>query len=161
MNEPQSRRVSIERPMRAPLVVVSDISLEQATQMSLVQNDHVIEQLATNASDQPLDVRVLPGRGRCGNVSIPESTFGRLWQAVTPVGRDQPCSVVFPEAGIEDAATSCDGGRRGRGRGIAHGLRVPRQQRFDLRDGCGRGQPLEQILQIRERLHVVRTCCHH
>lgn len=38
---------------------------------------------------------------------------------------------------------------------------VPRQQRFDLLDGDGRWQMLEQIVQVRVRLHVIgagRSC---
>ena len=35
--------------------------------MSLVQNHHVIEQLASNTSNQPLGVGVLPGRCGCGH----------------------------------------------------------------------------------------------
>ena len=33
--------------------------------MSLIQNDHVIEQFAPDGSYQPLSVRVLPGRSGC------------------------------------------------------------------------------------------------
>jgi hypothetical protein len=41
-----------------------------------------------------------------------------------------------------------------------HCLDVPGQQRLDLLDGAGSGQMLEQIVQVRVRLHFIRAAGH-
>ena len=46
-------------------VVVLEVLTENSNQMCLVQDDDVIEALATNRADQALDVSVLPRGARC------------------------------------------------------------------------------------------------
>ena len=41
-----------------------------------------------------------------------------------------------------------------------HCLDVPGQQHLDLLDGAGSGQMLEQIVQVRVRLHFIRAAGH-
>ena len=38
---------------------------------------------------------------------------------------------------------------------------VPRQQRFDLIDGAGRGQIVKEVVQVRVRLHVIGAGRHY
>jgi len=49
-----------ERQMRAGALVVVDIRGQDAAQMALVKDHDVIKTLATNRTDQALDVRALP-----------------------------------------------------------------------------------------------------
>ena len=42
-------------------MVVGEICAKNATEMCLVEHDHVIETLATQGADHALDVRILPG----------------------------------------------------------------------------------------------------
>lgn len=46
--------------MRAGSVVVIDVRRQDAAQVALVEDDEVIQTLATYRTDDPLDVRVLP-----------------------------------------------------------------------------------------------------
>ena len=59
------RRVLLESEMRARRVVVAEIIAKTATQVSLVYNNHVIEELAADRTDQALGKGILPGRARC------------------------------------------------------------------------------------------------
>lgn len=51
--------------MSPTAMVVVQVVPEYSPQMSLVQNDHVIQALAPNRTDHPLDVRVLPRCRAC------------------------------------------------------------------------------------------------
>ena len=44
---------------------------------------------------------------------------------------------------------------------VQHRLEVPRQQRLDRLHGAAHGQMLEQIVQVRVRLHLTRAADHH
>jgi len=57
--------------MRPDLVVIGSVILQHATQLGFVEHDQVIEAFATDRSDEPLNVAVLPRRARCGRV-IPD-----------------------------------------------------------------------------------------
>src|SRR5258708_40168022 len=50
--------------MRADLVVIGRVILQNATQLRLVEHDQVIETFAPNRADEPLDEAVLPRRTR-------------------------------------------------------------------------------------------------
>ena len=60
-------RVLLEGQMGSRPVIIGDIARKQAAQMSLAQNDDVIQTLAAEGSDQSLRVRILPGAGRGGH----------------------------------------------------------------------------------------------
>ena len=53
-------RVAFERQVRSRLVVVGEIFAEDPKQVRFVEHDHVIQALAANRADEPLDVRALP-----------------------------------------------------------------------------------------------------
>ena len=57
--------ILLEREMRPRAVVVAEVAVQTTTQMSLVQDDHVVEELAADASDHALDEGVLPGGAWC------------------------------------------------------------------------------------------------
>ena len=46
--------------MRAGFVIVAEIVFEQSAQMFVIKDDHMIQALATNASDQWVDIVILP-----------------------------------------------------------------------------------------------------
>jgi hypothetical protein len=56
----RDRCVHIQRPVRAPAMIVSKVLSQLSPQMALVQDDHVIQAFAANTPDEPFDVRILP-----------------------------------------------------------------------------------------------------
>ncbi len=52
--------VFLEPEVRAGPMVVLDVACEDTTKMRLADDDHVIETLASDGSDQALDERILP-----------------------------------------------------------------------------------------------------
>src|SRR5262245_42994803 len=52
--------VLIQRQVRAGFVIITEIIVEQSTQMVVIEDDHMIQTLATNASNHPLHVAILP-----------------------------------------------------------------------------------------------------
>jgi hypothetical protein len=58
-------RVLVERQVGARAMVVANVSLQDPSQMILVENDHVVETFSPSGADDPFDVRVLPWRARC------------------------------------------------------------------------------------------------
>src|SRR5437879_12348072 len=58
--------VFLKGEVRARAVVVAEIAAETPKEMSLVQDDHVGEELAADRADHALGERVLPGRTRGG-----------------------------------------------------------------------------------------------
>jgi hypothetical protein len=61
------RRVFVQTEMRSAAMIVLTVGLENASQMRLVQDDHVVETLSSNGADQAFHVRVLPGARRRGD----------------------------------------------------------------------------------------------
>ncbi len=49
------RAVHVERLMRAPMVVVVEVVLEDPLKVPLVHDDHVIEAISPDRADEPLD----------------------------------------------------------------------------------------------------------
>ena len=58
----RDRCIAVERQVASRFVVVREVVGKDPQQMSLIEDDHVIQALATNRADQPLDVRILPRR---------------------------------------------------------------------------------------------------
>src|ERR1019366_2582434 len=48
------------------LVVITNVVLQQPSQVSLIQNNHVIEQVAPYAANPALRNSILPGTAECG-----------------------------------------------------------------------------------------------
>src|SRR5207253_872338 len=62
---PRDRRVLVEREMRAGSLVIFHVLCENTCEAGGSEDDHVIEALASDGSDEAFSVRVLPGRPRC------------------------------------------------------------------------------------------------
>jgi len=58
-------RIFLEREMRPRAMVVAEVALQTTTEMSLTQDDHVVEKLATDGPDHSLGEGVLPGGAWC------------------------------------------------------------------------------------------------
>jgi len=58
------RSVFVERPMSPQLVVVGGIPRQNPAQVRFAQDNHVVDALASDRSDQPFCEAVLPGRAR-------------------------------------------------------------------------------------------------
>ncbi len=60
-------------------MIVVDVFAQDSPEVSLVEDDHVIEALAPNASNDPFDVGVLPrGARRRGTCSMSSPATRRL-----------------------------------------------------------------------------------
>src|SRR6266849_5488660 len=60
-------RVLRESKVRAASMIVLTVGREDAPQMRLVENDHVIQTFSADRADQAFDVRILPGARRGGD----------------------------------------------------------------------------------------------
>ena len=54
------RRILVEAEVRASAMVVPKVRRERASQVPLVEDDHVVETFATNGPNEALNVRILP-----------------------------------------------------------------------------------------------------
>ena len=54
--------ILLEREMRSRAVVVAKVAAQTATEMSLAQDDHVVEKLTAEGADDSFGEGVLPGR---------------------------------------------------------------------------------------------------
>ena len=69
--------ILLEREMRPRAVVVAEVAVQTTTEMSLVQDDHVVEELAADAADHALGEGVLPGGAGCRENSAMRMPFTR------------------------------------------------------------------------------------
>src|ERR1039457_5577214 len=58
---PASRRLFIQPEVGSVVVIIGNVLGEESLQMSLIQRDHVVEQVAAAASDPALGNPILPG----------------------------------------------------------------------------------------------------
>jgi hypothetical protein len=58
---PASRRLLVQPEVGSVVVIIGDVLREEALQMSLIQRDHVVEQVTAAASDPTLGDTILPG----------------------------------------------------------------------------------------------------
>jgi hypothetical protein len=58
--------VLLQSEMSPVLVVITNVVLQQSSQVSLIQNNHVIEQVAPYAANPALRNSILPGTAECG-----------------------------------------------------------------------------------------------
>src|SRR5262245_54920681 len=64
LDETRVGRSPIQRPMGSGIMVISHVAAQHPSQMGFAENDHVVQTLAANASDQAFSERILPGRLR-------------------------------------------------------------------------------------------------
>jgi hypothetical protein len=61
-NRTRFRRILVERPVGAMLMIINKVVHEPPSQVLLVEHDHVVQTFAADGADQPLDEGILPGR---------------------------------------------------------------------------------------------------
>jgi hypothetical protein len=64
LGHPREGRILVQREVSAPVVIVGEVPLQVALQRALVQHNDVIEALASEAANQALNERILPGTTR-------------------------------------------------------------------------------------------------
>ena len=60
-NRTRFRRILVQRPVRAMLVIITEVVREPPPQVLLVEHDRVVQTFAADGADQPLDEGILPG----------------------------------------------------------------------------------------------------
>src|ERR1019366_5007849 len=58
---PTSRRLLVQPQVRSVVVIIGNVLGEESLQMTLIQRDYVVEQVAAAASDPTLGNTILPG----------------------------------------------------------------------------------------------------
>ena len=99
LNGSTSWCVLIQGQVRAGLVIVAEIIFEQSAQMVVVEDDHMIQALVTNASDHPLDIAILPRTPWCNENLFDAHSFDPGCEGVAvdsvAVPNHKPGSAVF------------------------------------------------------------------
>ncbi len=85
------RRIALERQVRSAVVIVVEVSGEDALQVGFVEDDDVVEAFAAERADEPLDVRVLPRRAWSAKHFVDAQAFDPCLEIVAV---DVPVSVV-------------------------------------------------------------------
>ena len=57
---PWQRIIHVQRPVRGPVMVIPEGTGQEPPQMSLVQDDYVIQAFAANTPHEPFAIRTLP-----------------------------------------------------------------------------------------------------
>ena len=60
--------------MRAPFVVISEIATENPFEMALVEDNHVIQTLSADATNDAFDIGILPRAPRCAGTVFQSQT---------------------------------------------------------------------------------------
>src|SRR6266849_2743459 len=66
LNGARLGRILLECEMGARAVVIEEVAAQTTTEVSLVEDNHVVEQFASDGANDSLGERVLPGRAWCG-----------------------------------------------------------------------------------------------
>ena len=75
--------VFAKRPMSSQLVVVGGVLRQDPAQVRFAQDNHMVNALATNRSDQPFGEAVLPRRA-WGNRLVADPMARNRWVTVAP-----------------------------------------------------------------------------
>ncbi len=108
---PWEGSVPIQGEVRAGVVVVGNVVLEDALKMRFSENDQVIDALASNRPDDSLSVRVLPGGSRSGD----DLSYAHSLNSCMEVGSIDRIAVAEEIAGNQGVAR----------KGLDHLLRRP------------------------------------
>ena len=57
LDRPRQRTIHVQRPVRAPVMIILEVLGQEPPQMSLVQDHHVVQAFATDTPDQPFHCR--------------------------------------------------------------------------------------------------------
>src|SRR5215472_2876140 len=66
LNQPGLRRIFDQRYVSSAPVIIVQVAFQDGPEMPFSKNDHMVQALSANGSDQPLHVGALPGAGRSG-----------------------------------------------------------------------------------------------
>src|SRR5919109_1770439 len=61
LDRPRHRTTHIQRPVRAPVMIILRVPSQEPSQMSLVQDDDMVQAVTADTPDEPFDIGVLPG----------------------------------------------------------------------------------------------------
>src|SRR5919198_507850 len=97
--------IHIQGPVHTPMMVITKVPGQEPPEMSLVQDDHMVQAFTADTPDQPLDVRILPRTpGGDHNLLDPHMLYplpkGSAIDAV-PITQEIPRGLV-PREGIND-----------------------------------------------------------
>jgi hypothetical protein len=103
--------------VRARALVVRDVGSKHPPEMSLIEDDDVVQTLATDGPDDPFDVGILPGRAWRGADGCQAERFGRAAERrvegrVTVVEEESRGDVVWEGLGRTNewrASVGCAG----------------------------------------------------
>ena len=103
------RAIQLQRLMNPVAMVVVEVAGEDASQVSFVHHDHVVEAFSSDASDQPFNERILPGRASSSHdlfdAHVPDAALEVLTiDAVTISQQVSRCAV--PRERFDDLLSS-------------------------------------------------------
>src|ERR1035438_1928442 len=86
---PASRRLLVQPEVGSVVVIIGNVLGEESFQMSLIQRDHVVEQVAAAASDPTFGDPILPGTPNRGTDRYHLQRANRRWhfQAILRIDR--------------------------------------------------------------------------
>jgi hypothetical protein len=64
LDGPWNRTIHVQRLVSAPAMIIVEVFGQEPPQMSLMQDDHVVQTFTTDAPDEAFDIWVLPGTSR-------------------------------------------------------------------------------------------------
>ena len=76
---PTSRRLLVQPQVRSVVVIIGNVLGEESLQMTLIQRDYVVEQVAAAASDPTLGDPILPGTPNRGTDRCHVQRADRRW----------------------------------------------------------------------------------
>src|SRR5262245_4654502 len=86
-------------------MIIAEVIGQESPQMSRVQDDHVIQTLATDAPDEPLDIGILPrtswGNEHFFNPHVPHPLPKRGTVDAVPITQEIPRGLV-PREGLDN-----------------------------------------------------------
>src|ERR1035438_796063 len=78
---PASRRLLLQPQVRSVVVIIGNVLREESLQMTLIQRDYVVEQVAAAASDPTLGDAILPGTLNRGADRCHVQRANRRWHS--------------------------------------------------------------------------------
>jgi len=147
--------------MRAAAMVVTHVRCQDATQVHGVENDHVIQTLATNGPDQSLDERVLPGTCGAGH-DLSDRHSGEASTECVAVDAvsipQQPAGRRVLRKGVDDLLRGPFSGRMLGHIEVNHASAFVRQHEEHKQDPSGHCRNGEEV-DRHGRCHMIREEC--
>jgi hypothetical protein len=89
LDRPRLWTIHGQRPVCAPMLIVLEVVGQEPPQMALVQDDHVVQTFTADASDEPVDIGVLPrtswGDEHVFNPHMPHPLLKRSARNAVPI----------------------------------------------------------------------------